>query len=287
MNDGTLFDWAGSYLVDETVIARRRWVLDTAGTLAPCRYDLRRWITPPGDDEMQRVWTRIARRHEAYLSVVPPDEREDARAKAVWHFVVERVRFVVEPADSDFWHLPEETLALGYGDCEDKTFLAVSLLLAAGIDRSRVRVTIGALDYAQPRDGQHLLGHAWPSYRDRRGVWRVLETNIRHLPVLCRAHDGRAIVRPSRRSAPIDACRFLSADRLAAAGRACRYLPVLCCDDQHVWAVRETVPGSVPGALSVHRTDGARPTFRELWRWEQRLAQWVAEACAHEVELGE
>ena len=71
----------------------------------------------------------------------------------------------------DFWQYPNETLSgvtssgytsLMYGDCEDSSFLLVSLLLAMGIPSQNVRVGISEV-------------HAWVECR-LGGTWYIFET---------------------------------------------------------------------------------------------------------------
>lgn len=57
---------------------------------------------------------------------------------------------------AEYWADPRRTILNGAGDCEDFAFLTASLMLAGGVDTSRVRVYFG--DYNN-------VGHAWVGYR--------------------------------------------------------------------------------------------------------------------------
>lgn len=69
---------------------------------------------------------------------------------------------------TDYWQIPEETLSLYSGDCEDFAFILCSLLRAYGISVERVYVAIGVDDEGY---GHAFLMENW--YSD--GTWRALE----------------------------------------------------------------------------------------------------------------
>lgn len=75
----------------------------------------------------------------------------------------------------EYWQFPNETLALGTGDCEDFSILLCSLLRANGWDENEAYVVIGA------KDGQYhgwlqldvdLIG--WQSIEPQAGAWNTL-----------------------------------------------------------------------------------------------------------------
>lgn len=73
------------------------------------------------------------------------------------------------------WQLPEETLARGVGDCEDRAILLAASLIAAGISPYNVRVALGTIDVSRPRAASKRHAHAWVVYRDEEGHWQSLE----------------------------------------------------------------------------------------------------------------
>lgn len=98
----------------------------------------------------------------------------DLRAHQIAAFVAKRIRYENRKG-RDPWQFPEETLALGSGDCEDIAFLLASLLLASGVSGYNVRVALGRIS-AGPRHArkQH-FDHMWVMYKSEAGKWLLLE----------------------------------------------------------------------------------------------------------------
>ena len=212
---------------------------------------------------MGRTWESIVRHQRRYLAQQKRHTIRDARAKAVWHFVVEQIETAKDSDHFDFWQFPAETLSLKAGDCEDKSFLCASLLLAAGIPSNCVRVTIGAIcssDASTP-----LEGHAWAMYHDRHGYWRILEANIPHLPTSVGRGPAGLIRFPPRRPS-LDRAVLLSADQLAADTRPEQYVPLVCFNHQAVWTVEESKRGIVLAARKVQPNWDRHPTFDQILR---------------------
>ena len=75
----------------------------------------------------------------------------------------------------DQWLFPDETLAQGYGDCEDLAFLLAALLMASGISSYCVRVALGALYISVPKGKPQKHDHCWVMYQNEGGAWEILE----------------------------------------------------------------------------------------------------------------
>ena len=73
------------------------------------------------------------------------------------------------------WQLPEETLARGHGDCEDRATLLASALVAAGVSPYNVRVALGTVRVSRPGKSLGIKAHAWVVYRSEDGSWLTLE----------------------------------------------------------------------------------------------------------------
>lgn len=71
--------------------------------------------------------------------------------------------------ECDFWQYPKETVLKG-GDCEDKTFLLLSMLIEAGID--------GAQGVKGRLYGQ---GHMWVEYKEY--ILDPLNKNLKLIPI--------------------------------------------------------------------------------------------------------
>ncbi len=70
---------------------------------------------------------------------------------------------------ADYWQTPQETIALGSGDCEDYAILFTSLLRAYGVPGDQVYVALG--EYRGKC-------HAWVLERCCLGLWRIWEQGL-------------------------------------------------------------------------------------------------------------
>jgi len=73
----------------------------------------------------------------------------------------------------DVWYSPAEAMHLGYGDCEESSFIVCSLLRACGLFPDEIFVAVGNYGIA---------GHAWCVLLDSGKYW-VLETTLSQAPV--------------------------------------------------------------------------------------------------------
>ena len=258
--------WEGKSLLMDTVVHRKRFHLDARNRRHFFSFDIRRWVTPPEDEIAGRTWEKISRKHRREFNGIDRRQLLDTKAKAVWHFVVERIRYRRDSSKHDFWQFPSETLAFGHGDCEDKAFLCASLLLAAGIPKHRVRVVLGGLSKRISRERRiRYEGHSWPMFRNRHGVWCILEPNLPHLPMRIKPGAEAEVVLP-KQSLGIRRSVFLSADRLSADNRRQQYVPLVCFHHESVWTVEQTVSGFIENAKGLEPKWQQNPTFHEILR---------------------
>lgn len=73
----------------------------------------------------------------------------------------------------DVWHFPAEALHIGYGDCEESSFITCSLLRACGLPPDEIFVAVGT---------HGISGHAWCTLLDTGKYW-VLETTLSKAPI--------------------------------------------------------------------------------------------------------
>ncbi|MDP6443225.1 MAG: transglutaminase-like domain-containing protein [Pirellulaceae bacterium] len=257
------YHWEGRRLLLDSVVHRKRTMPVGRGTTY-CSFDIRRWISPPGDEVMGAAWQQLSRAYRRYLQSVQRRRITDARARVVWKYVAERIPY--EQDDGDFWQFPSETLQLGRGDCEDKAFLCASLLLAAGVPPNRVRVVIGAL-IGEDRDPG---GHAWPMYQNTYGVWCILEPNLPRPPTAIRGRPAAPIV--PKRSVAAHESVFMNAERFSSPRHVREaYLPLVCFNHESVWTIEPTADCVTPGRPLTPdwRTN---PAFDEILSWGKRTA---------------
>ncbi|HWQ20240.1 MAG TPA: transglutaminase-like domain-containing protein, partial [Methanotrichaceae archaeon] len=131
----------------------------------------------------------------------------DIRAWKIWKHVSENVEYHADK--SGFWLLPEETLHLGKGGCEDRSFLLASMLLASGISDHCLRVVLGRV-YSEG----HIHGHAWTVYQNEGGQWCLLDSTLEPVPQ-----------------------RLIPADPLAGPKEARQYQPMFCFNRNHLWRI--------------------------------------------------
>lgn len=72
----------------------------------------------------------------------------------------------------DVWHFPAEAIHQGYGDCEESSFIACSLLRACGLSPDEIFVALGTHGRG---------GHAWCALLNNGKYW-ALETTLSHAP---------------------------------------------------------------------------------------------------------
>jgi len=78
------------------------------------------------------------------------EENPNAVAWAVWEWVRSQIQYVLDPAGVEMIQSPDVTLRRGYGDCDDLSILAASLLSAVGVDagfRAVAQVEEGEFDH--------------------------------------------------------------------------------------------------------------------------------------------
>ena len=256
-----LYSWEGRNLLMDTIVHRKRYVLNGKSSRVPCSFDVRRWVMPPEDEIMGKAWEQIARHYQKQINRVDRRYRNDLKAKAIWRFVIEQIPYVREKDNHDFWQFPPETLHLRHGDCEDRSFLCASLLMAAGIPPQRVRVAIGTI--LQRGAETPSEGHAWPMYRNTHNVWCILEPNFPHLPIrITRGREAQIVI--PRRPVGINKAAFISANRLAADDCSRQYIPLLCFNHQAVWTVELCKPGTVDAARQYQPDWNKNPTFNQI-----------------------
>ena len=169
--------------------------------------DLREWISGASNQEIRTTLESLD---------LPSGRNKgdfDQRARQIWSYVAQNTMYVEDPVaqrKGDFWQFPEETLALGRGDCEDCAFLLASLLIASGISTFCVRVVLGSVETGD----QGPVQHAWVVYKNESGQWTLLESTADHA-----AKD------------------WIDADGACAPGASPRYRPDLCLNPHHVWTV--------------------------------------------------
>jgi hypothetical protein len=173
-------DWGGVLIVNPPSTVVRR-LLPGRGTSAhPVSMDIRGFV-PSRPSSVIKAWVgeqldAVARQND-WLAPALGKRRErswyDLVADTVADIVFREIPY--RSRNGDAWQLPEETLALGVGDCEDRATLLASSLVAAGVSPYNVRVALGTIAVKRPRSSGRRRAHAWVVYRSEHGGWTALE----------------------------------------------------------------------------------------------------------------
>lgn len=223
-------DWEGTCICRETVLANKRMVIGNNECFIPT--DIREWVASPDSQEIRN----------AIDSMKLPASKEagsfDERARAIWNFVCTTITYSDDHKKqnlADFWQFPAETLALEVGDCEDCSFLLISLLNASGVSPFCTRIVIGTI---RDSDGAQ-VGHVWPVYKDEGGEWRILESTL-----------------------PEATDNWPAADDMIGKSSKIRYFPSYCFNKYHLWTMSRRTRKSVTDYLPV--TQNRYPLVKKL-----------------------
>jgi len=120
---------------------------------------------------------------------------DEEKVFACQQFVKKHIKYVSDKKSmglAEFWMLPNETLSLGTGDCEDGANLIVSLARNAGVPAHKLKVCAG---WVVAGKNAPLGGHAYPIFKASDGTWKVLDWcyYANNLPILKRPalHDNK------------------------------------------------------------------------------------------------
>ncbi len=215
-------NWEGDKIVFDTSIKAMRKIPEI---LPERRYeiDIREFLSSQNNSIMHHTLNKIA-------SQVPADERFrffirqkgafDFRALRILDYVASNISYRNRPSrDFDSWLFPDETIALGSGDCEDIAFLIASLLIASGISPYEVRVALG---YVHTSGTKQFHPHAWTMYRTESGRWMLFD------PLAVTAQPKKAVVAKNSRkkaSAATDDTPMF------------QYIPHYVFNTDHLWSV--------------------------------------------------
>ncbi|MCC7138346.1 MAG: transglutaminase domain-containing protein [Planctomycetes bacterium] len=229
------WNWDGDVIVHRCVVASSRPVV---GTTRRGDYDtdIREFLVTERNELMRRTlhedvrrmlerpaWkasVRQARSPSALDGWAAFQARQpgcfDFRVAAIASWVGRSIRYRKNRAD-DPWRFPDETLHLREGDCEDLSFLLVSMCLAAGVSPYNLRVALGQVTLTAPGRRARTFDHVWVVYKAESGAWTVVEPLARVRPVRGRS-AGPGLARRE--------------------GWTATYLPWFVFNDSHLWEIR-------------------------------------------------
>jgi hypothetical protein len=173
-------DWGGVLIVNPPSTIVRRLLPGRGTTARPVNMDIRGFV-PSRPSSVVKDWVgdqlAAVSKRNPWLAPALTKRRErswyDLVADTVADIVYQEVPY--RSRNGGAWQLPEETLALGVGDCEDRATLLASALIAAGVSPYNVRVALGTITLKRPGRPGRKHAHAWVVYRSEHGSWSALE----------------------------------------------------------------------------------------------------------------
>lgn len=176
----TRADWGGTRIVVPPVFQAKRLLPGASRRAQSLEVDVRGFVPNTPSSVVER-WISLQLRQRSQRRPLLRAQLEarnepgwfDTTAHLVADIVFDEIRYRLRRGDA--WQLPEETLALAEGDCEDRATLLASALVAAGISPYNVRVALGSVSISRRGGKPKPRDHAWVVYRDERGNWVLLE----------------------------------------------------------------------------------------------------------------
>jgi hypothetical protein len=214
------WNWGGDEIVHEPVIPASRTL--PGGKRKRYPIDIREFLSIENN--------AVVRKHmETLIAELPTALRASCSSGASGSFDLRRERaasymsrfhYIWSARRFDQWLFPEETLALGGGDCEDLAFLLAALLEASGISPYCIRVVLGVVVNHSGSDRAERWDHAWVVYQNEGGDWEIVE------PI--------ALVDEGRRACPV---RTAGAFRALKKHPDVEYIPHFVFNRHHLWRV--------------------------------------------------
>ncbi|MBI2391742.1 MAG: hypothetical protein HYV09_19285 [Deltaproteobacteria bacterium] len=226
------WNWGGDRIVHRCIVPSSRSV--AAGSRrVDYDVDVREFLVTERNEIMRRV---LREKLPAFVERLPGASLErfwsrdpgsfDHRIDVLAAFVGSHVAYEKGPGE-DPWLFPDETIALGVGDCEDRALLLASLALAAGVSGYNLRVVVGKVrsTIAEPGKPASIQerDHVWVVYKTEPGSWTVVE--------------------PFNPMGEIEAKKDKPAE--PPPHTSIEYIPYFVFNDSHLWAIEHPLVPTV------------------------------------------
>lgn len=168
--------WAGDAIVPDPSIPASRRIPGSGKT--QYEIDVRSFLSIEGNAVVRHHLEALAR------GLSEPDRvffqsrltgSFDSRAIHVANYIGRNLEYFKKRRTFDNWLFPEETLAVGGGDCEDLAFVLAVLLEASGVSPYNIRVAFGSVVDCSRSLERARFDHAWVMYKAKSGAWQILE----------------------------------------------------------------------------------------------------------------
>jgi hypothetical protein len=155
--------WAGDQIFHDTIVPARRTIPGTKIKNYPI--DIREFISFSNNAIVGKAIKTATENLPDHLRLqfyTDASGHFDFRADVIFEWL-RTLTYIPGKRSFDQWYFPEETLALGGGDCEDLAFLLAALLLQSGISSYCVRVVLGSVRVHDVTDSKKVKkhDHAW------------------------------------------------------------------------------------------------------------------------------
>jgi Transglutaminase-like superfamily len=175
---GSSYNWDGDCIVHDTIVPRTRQVV---GTKLEYELDIRELLLTDKNALIRKVVdSQIKKKLPAKILhkfVSKEAGSFDFRMSIVQDFIENNIGYMIPKKKSDPWMYPEETLKLGYGDCEDRALLLASLALGVGISPYNIRVALGKIKKEIDSKTKEEHDHVWVMYKNELGHWVLIDPN--------------------------------------------------------------------------------------------------------------
>lgn len=176
--------WAGDQIFHDTIIPASRTIPGTK--IKNYRIDIREFLSFSNNaivGEAIKKATESLPDHLQLRFYTRGNGHFDFRADVIFEWL-RTLNYLPGKRSFDQWYFPEETLALGGGDCEDLAFLLAALLLQSGISSYCVRVALGSVLVHDINGSKKVKkhDHAWVVYQKENGGWEIFDplARVRH-----------------------------------------------------------------------------------------------------------
>ena len=215
------WNWDGDVVVHNPIIPAPRYV---PGTKKKYSVDIREFLTSEKNAVMKQAI-------ESIRESLPTSEKTlffshekgsfDFRLRKVASFLLKKIKYKPDTRKRivGLWMFPEETLAKGSGDCEDRALLLASMLISSGISSYMVRVALGKI-YRQSR--KESFDHVWVMYKNESGLWMLIEPQL----YSGRAQEHRTLLLKGERRIPAETIE---------------YIPYFVFNGDHLWGIKNNV----------------------------------------------
>jgi hypothetical protein len=243
------YNWDGDRIIHDTVVPSARPIVGIPG-YHEYSIDIREYLIT---EKNAAISAYIYKDIRQYIESIPigdwayfisHDEGSfDYRAFLINSYLSSNLKYALRGIGKP-WLFPDETITLGYGDCEDIAFLQASLMISSGISNYNVRVALGKILVTHENGKKKTIDHTWVMYKNEGGVWRIIEPLLHK-----KTFQGKGTqkqIKTLKKTSEI---------------RSIEYIPYFLFNDQHLWRDRNSSHNLLEKYLGERSKHRLNPTF--------------------------